>query len=88
MPRFEREIILPVPGDFVWPALAFIAFYEHSGEEREANASELNMPTCSVADRRTVRAPSELAWHFIGSVRNFVFAYPHPIQRQFCSSIT
>ena len=82
MPRFEREIILPVPGDFVWPAFAFVAFYEHSGEEREANASELNMPTCSVADRRTVRAPSESAWHFIGSVRDFVFSYPHPIPRQ------
>jgi hypothetical protein len=48
-PRHEREIVLPVPEGFVWPDFTFIAFCEHSGEEREANAnvgqSSLNRPS-------------------------------------------
>ena len=81
-PRYEREIRLPPPDGFVWPKFGFIAFYEHSGEEREAYAAALNEPTCSVADRRTILPPSENCWAFIGTVQEFVASYPHPIRRQ------
>ena len=81
-PRHDREVTLPVPDGFVWPTFAFCAFYEHSGEKREANAHVLGAPTCSVADRRTILPPSGQAWHFIGSVQSFVATYPHPIRRQ------
>ena len=81
-PRYAREVTLPVSEDFIWPRFAFIAFYEHSGEEREANAQVLRLPTCSVADRRTILEPSGEAWHFIGTVQEFVGTYPHSIPRQ------
>ena len=81
-PRHAREITLPVPEGFEWPVFEFIALYEHSGEEREANAEILGAPTCSVADRRSVRPPSERAWHVLAKVRDFLMAYPHPIRRQ------
>ena len=82
-PRHEREIVLPVPEGFVWPDFTFIAFCEHSGEEREANANvgHGGVTTCSVADRRSILPPSRTAWHFIGTVHDFVHAYPHPIRR-------
>ena len=82
-PRHEREIVLPVPEGFVWPDFTFIAFCEHSGEEREANANvgHGGVTTCSVADRRSILPPSSTAWHFIGTVHDFVHAYPHPIRR-------
>lgn len=73
---------MPVPNNFKWPAFAFIALYEHSGEEREANARATGEPACSVADRRSIQPPSEGCWHFIGTVQDFVEAYPHPIRRQ------
>ena len=81
-PRHEREITLPPPPGFRWPEFAFIAFYEHSGEEREANARALDAPTCSVADRRSILPPSEKCWAFVGTVQAFVAMYPHPIPRQ------
>ena len=82
-PRYEREVVLPVPDGFIWPEFPFIAFYEHSGEEREANARILDgAPTCSVADRRSILPPSEHSWHFIGPVQDFLCAYPHPVRRQ------
>ena len=81
-PRHPREIMLPVPENFVFPEFAFIAFYEHTGEEREANAAVLNQPTCSVADRRSVLPPSEGCYHFIGKVQDFIAVFPHPIRRQ------
>ena len=82
-PRYEREIVLPAPDGFIWPEFLFIAFYEHSGEEREANARSLDgAPTCSVADRRSILPPSEHSWHFIGPVQDFLRAYPHPVRRQ------
>ena len=70
-----------MPPGFVWPDFGFIAFYEHSGEEREANARVLDEPTASVADRRSILPPSAKAWHFIGTVHDFVHAYPLPIRR-------
>ena len=81
-PRHPREIELPVPYGFKWPDFAFICFYEHSGEKREENARVLRAPTCSVADRRSIRPPSDDSWHFIGKVQDFIAVYPHPIRRQ------
>ena len=82
-PRHEREIALPVPADFEWPLFAFICFYEHTGEEREANSRALGgAPTCSVADRRSVLPPSPGTLHVIGQVRDFLDVYPHSIPRQ------
>ena len=80
-PRYEREIQLPVAADFQWPEFGFIAFYEHSGEERE-DAARRGDVACSVADRRTVIPPSVNCWHVIGTVQQFVAVYPHPIRRQ------
>ena len=80
--RFEREVPWPVPTDFVWPRFAFCAFYEHSGEEREAHAEVLGEATCSVADRRTILPPSRNAWHFICNVRDFLSVYPYPVRHQ------
>ena len=51
--RHAREITLPVPAGFTWPRFEFIAFYEHSGEEREAHARAGACAVCSVADRRS-----------------------------------
>ena len=85
--RYQREIALPVPSGFDWPTFAFIAFYEHSGEEREANALVLGDATASVADRRTIIEPSADCWHFIGTVRQFLELYPYSIPRQ-CNHIT
>ena len=81
-PRYEREVVLPVPDDFVWPVFGFCAFHEHTGEERESHADALNTASCSIADRRTITPPSTRCWHFIGDVRDFVRAYPHPIRMQ------
>ena len=82
-PRYAREIVLPAPAGFHWPRFQFCAFYEHSGEEREAYARELGgAPTCSVADRRSILPPSDNAWHFIGTVQAFVESYPHSVHLQ------
>jgi hypothetical protein len=82
-PRHPREVTLPVPEGFEWPEFAFCAFYEHSGEEREAYLRAMGgAPTCSVSDRRSILPPSPGAWHFIGTVQDFVAAYPHPIRLQ------
>ena len=82
-PRHEREVTLPVPDDFVWPKFAFICFYEHSGEEREAYHRALDgAPTCSVADRRSILPPSPGTLHVIGTVQAFLEAYPHSIPLQ------
>ena len=80
--RYEREMSWPVPSGFEWPRFAFCAFYEHSGEEREAYADILGEPVCSVANRRTILPPSANAWHFICDVREFLDAYPYPIRHQ------
>ena len=81
-PRFAREVVLPPPVDFVWPRFAFIALYEHSGEEREANAQVTGELTASVSDRRSILEPSRSCWHFIGTVQMFISLYPHSIPRQ------
>ena len=79
----DREVMLPPPEGFMWPEFSHCAFYEHTGMFREAWAdADGNNITCSVADRPSDRAPSERCWAFIGSVWDFVQAYPHPIRTQ------
>ena len=81
--RYERELSLDaLPAGYEWPVFAFCAFYEHSGEEREAEAEVLQRPTCSVANRRTILQPSALCTHYRGTVQQFVQMYPHAIERQ------
>ena len=79
-PRYEQELTLPLPDGFTWPHFAFCALYEHSGEEREAQARVRQRPCCSIADRRCILPTSTLTWHFIGTVQDFVAAYPHPLE--------
>jgi len=80
--RFENEYTLAnLPTGFVWPEWTHVAFHEHSGELREAWANA-GVPACSVADRRTMLRPSAGCAHFIGSVQEFIDAFPHPIQFQ------
>lgn len=77
-PLFEREIRLPVDEGFVWPQLERFAFYEDSGNLREAWAAR-GYKACSVADRPTQRAPSPGSYAFIGQVWDFVQVFPYPI---------
>ena len=79
-PRYDQELTLPLPDDFTWPKFAFCALYEHSGEEREAQARVRQRPCCSIADRRCILPTSTLTWHFIGTVQDFVASYPHPLE--------
>ena len=79
----EREVLLPPPPGFVWPIFTHFAFYEHTGEFREAWAPPgSDNRACSVADRPSDLPPSERCWSFVGSVWDFVHAYPHTIRTQ------
>ena len=82
-PRWGREFVLAkLPDSYVFDKFEFVALYEHSGEEREANAAARGAPACSVADRRSVLEPSAGCAHFIGDVADFLQRYPHAITCQ------
>ena len=76
---FEREVALPVPEGYVWPVATHFALYDHNGAFPLA-WHELGVScVISVADRRTTRQPPPGCYHYIGSVQDFVHAYPHPL---------
>ena len=64
--------------DFEWPRFTHFAFFEHTGEFREAWAAR-GYAACSVADRRTMLPPSPGCMHVLGRVQDFLALYPHPI---------
>jgi hypothetical protein len=68
---YPREYRLPLPPDFEMPNITHFAFYEHSGQMREAWRRR-GYTSASVADRPTQIPPSEDSYHFIGQVFDFV----------------
>ena len=68
---FPREHRLPLDKDFVMADITHFAFYEHSGELREAWRRR-GYVSASVADRPSLKPPSEGCFHFIGQVYDFV----------------
>ena len=72
---FPREYTWPLPADFEWPEVSFIAFYEHSGAFRDAWPE----PAFSVADRPTASPPPEGKYHFCMDVHLFLSVYPYPV---------
>ena len=74
-PLFERELLSPLPHDFVWPRFERFAFFEHHGSFRD----EWGVPACSVADRPTDAPPLPGNYHFIMDVFDFLLLYPYPV---------
>jgi hypothetical protein len=78
-PTFDREIQLPVAADFVWPKATHFCMYEHNGAFTLALFELLKGGIISVANRRCTRPPPPNCYHFIGTVQEFVEAYPYPL---------
>ena len=68
---FEREFYLPLPADFIMPAITHFAFHEHKGHVREAWRHS-GYISASIADRPCMIPPSDGCYHFIGQVYDFV----------------
>ena len=78
-PRYEREVVLPVDSDFVWPVCTHFALMNHTAAWTLAwNAK--GYAACSVSDRRCTAPPPPGCMHVIGRVQEFVAVYPHPLE--------
>ena len=76
-PIYDREIVLPVSDNFVWPKFTHVHFHDHVGNLRDSHSA--GTTACSVADRRTTNPPAEGCYHVYAKVEDFVACYPHPL---------